>query len=215
MKRVTFRALAVTIKTVRHTTLPRAALLLVLWAFLCTASVPAGGADEADKGEFETIFNGKDLTGWVVTGCVTDVEDGALVIKDGNGFVRYDKELTDFVLEIEWKPLRDKEYDSGIYFRAPMPTDQPWPDRYQINLKQGDEGNLIGSKTARSEGLAKPGEWNKFVLRVEGKTASLEINGKPAWTTDEIEPAKGYIGIQVEVPGGGQYQFRNIRLKTL
>lgn len=177
------------------------------------ASEPAGV--EEDQAKFETIFNGKDLTGWVSTGCVTEVADGVLVTKDGNGFIRYDKELTDFVLEVEWKPLRDKEYDSGIYFRAPLPTDQPWPERYQINLKEGDEGNLIGSEAGRSEGLVKRGEWNKFTLRVEGKTASLEINGKPAWKTDEIEPAKGYIGIQVEVPGGGQYEFRNIRLKTL
>jgi hypothetical protein len=199
---------------VRNTRLARAALLLTLSALTCATPAPTR-AEDKDQDGLEPIFNGKDLTGWVVTGCVTDVEDGALVIKDGNGFVRYDKELTDFVLEVEWKPLREKEYDSGIYFRAPLPTDQPWPDRYQINLKEGDEGNLIGSKAARSEGLVKHADWNAFRLTVRGKTASLEINGKPAWTTDEIEPAKGCIGIQVEVPGGGQYQFRNIKLKTL
>ena len=199
----------------RHTHIARAALCLTLSALLCTAGCEPAAADDAKRDDLEPIFNGKDLTGWVATGCVTAVEDGALVVKDGNGFVRYDKELADFVLEVEWKPLREKAYDSGIYFRAPLPTDQPWPARYQINLKEGDEGNLIGSKAARSEGLVKHADWNKFRLTVRGKTAALEINGKPAWTTDEIEPAAGYIGFQVEVPGGGQYQFRNVKLKAL
>src|SRR5687768_4658955 len=108
-RRVNFRGVPDTIRAVRHITFPRAAFLLVLSAFLVTASLPAGGAEddkdkEKEKDGFETIFNGKDLTGWVVTGCVTAIEDGVLTIKDGNGFIRYDKELTDFELEIEWKP---------------------------------------------------------------------------------------------------------------
>ena len=145
------------------------------------------------------------------------MEDGLLVIKSGDGFVRYEKELTDFVLEIEWKALREKGYDSGIYFRSALefPKGRAWPDKHQINLKDGDEGNLIGSKTARSTGLVERGEWNAFRLRVSGKTAELHINGKPAWKADNIEPASGYVGIQVEVPGGGPFQFRNIKLKQL
>lgn len=180
---------------------------------------PAATAKDEAGGKPEPIFNGKDLAGWVVTGdgCEAAVEDGLLVIKAGDGFVRYDKELTDFVLEIEWKALREKDYDSGIYFRSPLklPEGRAYPDKFQINLKDGDEGNLIGSKTGRSAGLIKRGEWNALTLRVAGKTAELHINGKPAWKADGIEPASGYVGIQVEVPGGGQFQFRNIRLKTL
>ena len=40
----------------------------------------------------------------------------------------------------------------------------------------------------------------------------LELNGALAWTSDEIEPATGYLGLQAEVPGGGQFRFRNIRV---
>lgn len=189
--------------------------LLALAALVASAACEPGKADDAAKAE--PIFNGKDLSGWVVTGCEAGVEDGLLVIKSGDGFVRYDKELGDFELEIEWKALREKDYDSGIYFRSALalPEGRAWPDKYQINLKDGDEGNLIGSKTGRSTGLIKRGEWNAFKLRVAGKTAELHINGKPAWKADGIEPASGYVGIQVEVPGGGQFQFRNIKLKTL
>jgi hypothetical protein len=196
----------------------RFSLFLLLAAMFVGGCEPAAAKDD-DTSKAEPIFNGKDLAGWVVTGdgCEAGVENGLLVIKAGDGFVRYDKELTDFVLEVEWKALREKEYDSGIYFRSPLelPKGRAYPEKHQINLKDGDEGNLIGSKTGHSTGLIMRGEWNAFTLRVAGKTAELHINGKPAWKADGIEPASGYVGIQVEVPGGGQFQFRNIRLKTL
>jgi hypothetical protein len=61
----------------------------------------------------------------------------------------------------------------------------------------------------------KPGEWNKFELTVKGSTASLKVNGKPSWTVDGVRPAEGRIAIQSEVPGGGQFLFRNIRITEL
>ena len=60
--------------------------------------------------------------------------------------------------------------------------------------------------------LFKATDWNQFRLTVIGKTATLEINGKEAWKIDRVKPATGYIGLQCEVPAGGQYLFRNIRI---
>ncbi|MFZ2644105.1 MAG: family 16 glycoside hydrolase, partial [Verrucomicrobiia bacterium] len=69
---------------------------------------------------------------------------------------------------------------------------------------------------AKSQGLIKPGEWNCFKLTVRGTQAALEINGKPAWKADGLEgPKEGYIGVQAEVPGGGQHRFRNIYITEL
>jgi len=52
-------------------------------------------------------------------------------------------------------------------------------------------------------------------LTVKGATAALKVNGKPAWQTDGIETRRGYIALQAEVPGGGQFLFRNIRITEL
>ena len=60
--------------------------------------------------------------------------------------------------------------------------------------------------------LVKPGEWNHFRLVVIGKTAELLINGKQAWKIDSLTPATGLIGLQCEVPNGGKFLFRNIRI---
>jgi hypothetical protein len=167
-------------------------------------------------GYSSSLFNGKDLDGWQVTGCEAVVEDGLLVLKAGDGFVRTNERHGDFVLELDWRARRPNKYDSGIYIRADLPEEgKPWPSRYQINLLEGKEGNLLGVTGAESKGLAKPGEWNHFKITVIGETAALEINGKPAWKASGIGNADGYIGLQSEVDGGGQFEFRNIKVTDL
>ncbi len=79
-------------------------------------------------------------------------------------------------------------------------------------MLKGQEGNVGGLKGAVSKGLVKDGEWNHFKLAVTGSKAAMEINGEPAWQADGIEEKDGYICLQAEVPGGGQFLFRNIRI---
>jgi hypothetical protein len=181
---------------------------------LALVAVSLRGADP--PGAVISLFNGKDLDGWVVTDCQVGVENGALVLQDGNGLVRSHHKYKDFVLELDWKARKAEMYDSGIYIRADLPVPpRQWPARYQINLKDGFEGNVTTIKDAASTGLVKRGQWNHFKIRVVGNTASLEINGKPAWTTDKLESPTGYIGFQSEVPLGGQFEFKNITMVEL
>jgi pheromone shutdown-related protein TraB len=181
----------------------------------------AGGwiaARSVSNSQYTALFDGKTLNGWTVIDCNATVDSGDILITEGNGVVQTEGMYGDFVLEFEWKPLREANWDSGVYFRYDsIPTYYAWPDRYQINLRQGDEGNVESLPGARSEGLVKPGEWNRFKLTVQGTKASLQINGTPAWTADGLaeDPKQGYIALQAEVPGGGQHRFRNIRLTRL
>jgi hypothetical protein len=170
----------------------------------------------AAEGKTIELFDGKTLVGWEVIGCEAEVQDGAILLKSGNGVVRTKDQYADFVLELEWKALQKDRWDSGIYFRfTQIPHGRPWPARYQVNLLRGQEGNLGGIRGASSKGLAKEGEWNHFRLRVQGTKVALEINGKPAWEADGLQEPKGYIALQAEVPMGGQFLFRNIRLTVL
>jgi len=127
------------------------------------------------------------------------------------------KQYGDFILEFEWKAFRDDKRDSGVYFRYDsMPENRPWPNRYQVNLRQDMEGNVGNLKGAKSKGLTKAGQWNKFKLKVRVTTVSLQINGKHAWQADGLEdPEEGFITLQEKVPGDGQYRFRNIYLTEL
>ena len=168
-------------------------------------------------GKRVSLFDGKTLDGWTVIKCEATVDDGDILLVSGNGLVQTEKKYGNFIFEFEWKALRDDKWDSGVYFRYDsVPQNRPWPDRYQVNLQQGREGNVGNLKGAESQGLAKDGQWNKFKLTVRGTKASLEINGKPAWEADGLEgPEEGFIALQAEVPGGGQYRFRNIYLTEL
>jgi len=161
------------------------------------------------------LFNGKDLTGWVVMNKAEwAVEEGALTLtgKGGNGWLRSEKMVKDFELSIEWKTTGEK-YDSGIYVRA-LEKGDPWPRvGTQINLLKGREGEGVGLKEAPGKpDLIKAGDWNQFVIRVQGRTIKLSINGKDAWSTEHPSPKEGYLGIQAE---GVRFQFRNIRLTPL
>ena len=42
-----------------------------------------------------------------------------------------------------------------------------------------------------------------------------KVNGKPAWKVDGIKSPRGFIALQAEIPGGGQFLFRNIRISEL
>lgn len=179
-------------------------------AFLFVGAV---GFGQEVKGKTVSLFNGKDLTGWKVLGCEAEVVDGAILIKAGNGLVQADGEFGDFSLDYEWKALKPDKWDSGVYFRyTEVPPGRPWPKEHQANLAKGMEGNVSSLPGASSKGLVKPGEWNRFVLTVAGTKASMEINGKPAWKTDGIKTPKGFLSLQAEVPNGGQFLFRNIKV---
>lgn len=179
-------------------------------------TAPAAVPSPADIGIEKPLFNGKDLTGWVKTECETEIKDGVLLLKSGEGWIRTERQYTNFELSWECRNLKKEAYDSGIHFRAELPAGKAhWPKKFQVNLKINEEGNLTSIKSAASTGLYKNGEWNKFDLKVSGTTAELAINGKPAWKTDGIDTATGYIGLQSEVTLGGQFEFRNIKLTEL
>ena len=171
------------------------------------------GAAEPQR---QSLFNGKNLDGWVVTGCEAEVRSGVIFAKGGNGLIRTANQYKDFAFELEWRALKKEKWDAGIYFRfSQLPKKGPWPARYQANLLQGREGNVNGLPTAKSSGLVKPGEWNSLRLTVVGGNAKLEMNGKMAWKSVGVKEPSGFIGIQVEVPGGGQFEYRNIYVTEL
>lgn len=173
-------------------------------------------ADAAESAEPPTVFDGRTLSGWEVIGCEAVVEDGAILIKSGNGLVQTDRKFRNFVLTLQWKALKPQAWDSGIYFRyRDVPAGRPWPNRYQVNLRQGMEGELVGIAGGKCEVPARVGDWNQLELTVRGQSASLKANGKPAWKVEGLEEQEGFIALQAEVPGGGQFLFREIRITPL
>ncbi len=189
----------------------------VFFSLMFTVVLLTSCSDFKPEGKRIALFDGKTLDGWTVITCEAEVNDGDILLKAGNGLVQTEKKYGNFILDFDWKALREDKWDSGVYFRYDsIPQNRPWPKRYQVNLRYDMAGYLDGMEEVRSEGLVKAGEWNRFKLTVRGPKASLEINGKFAWETDGLGgPETGFIALQAEVPGGGQYRFRNIYLTEL
>ncbi len=190
---------------------------LVTAMVLVTSCAGIMSRGDSSQGQRLALFDGQTLEGWTVINCEATVDDGDILLVSGNGLVQTEEQYGDFVLDLEWKALREGKWDSGIYFRYDsVPAGRPWPERYQVNLLKGQEGNVASLEGARSEGLTNEGQWNRFRLSVQGTKVSLEINGQPAWEADGLAgPETGFIALQAEVPGGGQFRFRHIYLTPL
>jgi hypothetical protein len=184
------------------------------FTFSLLASITLVGAACAQQPV--SLFDGKTLQGWKVVTCEAEVVDGAILLKAGNGYLQAEKDYGDFIFECDWKALNTNMWDSGVYFRAGDPVGKfPWPKEHQVNMRRGQEGTIAGTDKGKAASLYKPGEWNHYKLSVIGKTASLEFNGEKAWSRDGIEPAQGHLCLQAEVPGGGQFLFKNITVIEL
>jgi hypothetical protein len=169
----------------------------------------------AAEGQWQSLFNGKDLTGWVpVHGVTCEVVEGNLRVVKGMGWLRTEKQYQDFILECEWRAL-EENYDSGIFVRSGL-EGKPWPnDGWQINLRYSALGALVkGYKTVvPAESPKMPvNKWVKFRLEVRGKKITLDVDGERNWESDALDAPRGYIGIQVE---DKKFDFRNFRIQEL
>ncbi len=173
------------------------------------------GAEEAQGAKWESLFNGKDLAGWVPVHDVTFVAtNGNLRLVTGMGWLRTEKQFKDFILETEWRAL-EPDYDSGLFIRAGL-EGKPWPkDGWQVNLKDSSLGGLVkGFKTMvpAETPRAPVGKWVKFRLEVRGKKITLDVDGERAWEFNDVDADRGHIGIQAE---NKSFDFRDLRVQDL
>jgi hypothetical protein len=172
-------------------------------------------AEAAKDGGWQSLFNGRDLSGWVPVYEVTFVvTNGNLRLVNGMGWLRTEKQYSDFVLEAEWRALVPA-YDSGFFIRAGL-EGKPWPkDGWQVNLDRSALGGLVkGNKTiVPAETPPMPlNKWVKFRMEARGRRLTLDVDGERAWEFNELDADRGYIGIQAE---GKAFDFRNIRVQEL
>ncbi|PWU17327.1 MAG: hypothetical protein C5B50_11605 [Verrucomicrobia bacterium] len=189
-------------------------LSLVLFAtyFSFASDQPDTNGPQIRNPHSESLFNGKDLTGWVVMNHGSFlVTNGLLRLTGGKGWLRTTSQFTDFIFEAEWRAL-DSGYDSGFFVRARSDGD-PWPDDvWQINLDRRAIGALVkGTKTVvPAETPPMPlNQWVKFRIEARGSKLTLDVNGERAWEFNAFDARPGYIGIQAE---GKAFEFRDIRI---
>ncbi len=172
-------------------------------------------AEPPQDGQWSSLFNGKDLSGWAPVHEVTFVAtNGNLRLVTGMGWLRTEKQYADFILEIEWRAL-GSGYDSGFFIRAGL-EGKPWPkDGWQVNLKDSALGGLVKGYKAvvPAETPKMPvNRWVKFRLEARGKKLTLDVDGERAWEFGDLDAARGYLGIQAE---NKSFDFRNLRIQEI
>jgi hypothetical protein len=142
----------------------------------------------------------------------------------GHEWLRYDKEVTDFVLDIDWRftprTSGETKYNSGIGVRLSK-LGEIW-HQAQTGMTGGYLfGSTITDGAFRSFNLMKemkenrvktPGEWNHYQVTAKGDRITLAVNGEVVNELTGVGLRKGYIGLEAE---GYEITFKNIRLKLL
>ena len=156
-------------------------------------------------------------------------EATGVLLCEGNGghdWMRWDKELGDFVYHVEWKftPVTSgkKGYNSGLYVRNSGDA-RVW---HQAQIGSGPDGFLFGetftkdgelkrfnfSKQQADRRVRPAGEWNTFEVTCKGKDVSLWINGEVINEWHDCEVPRGFVGLEAE---GYRIEFKNVKVKPL
>lgn len=211
---------------------------VVLLSLSCTGE---RALNRVPKG-FESLFNGRDLTGWQrheglpgheVAGKWT-VEDGAIVGRQDppgqGGFLTTLRAFRDFELRLETKI--DWPFDSGVFLRT-----APDGKSHQVTLDYRPGGQIgkiycpwtQGTVHNCPEGVKyfKKDEWNSIRIICQGEPAWIRVwvnetlvtDFKHTWETTSGIPKEGTICLQVH-PGGKGYdkskaQFRDIFIREI
>lgn len=175
-------------------------------------------ADEAEEG-FVSLFDGKTLSGWhLMNGAKFVVEDGVIKHDEGHGWLRSDKEYTDFILRLELRFMKPKQ-DGGVFLRAGK-EGKDWPDRkYEVQCENSPRMAMIfGAKhdlnvPLTQKALKPVGKWNEYEIKIVGSRIEVRLNGELVATSSSAGTlTRGYIGLQGE---NGSHEYRNLRIKDL
>lgn len=189
----------------------RFALLVLLQFFACAVSVRAANETASKDGWIE-MFNGKDLTGWVVEGTsevaakdaksddpktpIWTVKDGAIhCAGTGFGFLRYDSEVSDFIYHVEFKLSKGCNSGIGIRhvkFTGPAAT-RPSYSGYEIQLlddagkapHKGGTASLYRYVAPTKTAVKPAGEWNTIDIECRGPKIKITLNGEVVQDVDQ------------------------------
>ncbi len=180
----------------------------------------------AEAPEPSSIFNGKDLAGWVAPepNPFWKVQDGVLIGENDAALkghvLRTAETYQDFVIELEARWTG--EIDSGIIFRKPELQLQFGVSRslkkdMTCSFYTGGQDKYPEAGRAKGlESVMKEGAWNKVKLQAKGDSFIVWLNGQQVTEYRNAKyPAAGPVGLQIHPGLKMKVEFRNIRIARL
>jgi len=207
----------------------RNVILAVASAALLLGQTPKG-REPLPNEQWVSLFNGKDLTGWVPVGKEKwTVEEGAIhgqgVTKE-YGYLQTEKDYRDFWLSLRFKCAADG--NSGVFFHTrfkPGTADVSQGMQFEIDRTlnhhtgglYGDGRGWIAWPSPEFEQVIKPADWNDMLLKVEGNHMVAILNGIKVLDFTDPTPKSfdGTIALQLHSGGLGNIWFKDIYVRDL
>ena len=176
----------------------------------------------------QSLFNGKDLTGWKIYGTEKwFVEDGLLICESGPdkgyGYLATEKFYKNFDLTVEF--LQEANGNSGVFFRSTIEGTKISGWQCEVAPKGHDTGGIYESYGRGwlkqidddKENILKPDQWNKLRIKVVGDQVQTWLNGKPMvdFSDEKIGKANGSIALQIHDGGGIRVKWRKLIVQEL
>jgi len=147
---------------------------------------------EQAPGDFVSLFNGRDLAGWVAYGEVPEalpsfsVDGGEIVLEpdSGKGFLAHQGVFGDFILKVRFMMPDDgdsREGDSGVFVRSESDGAPNGLEAQIENVRDWHHWNPTGSIYGLSQGLFgwfKFNDWNEYTIYVKGERMAVYLNGQ-------------------------------------
>lgn len=207
---------------------------IVLAGFITILSFPS----IAQKEEWVTPFNGKNLKNWKKLNGEAEyiVEDGAItgISKTGtpNTFLTTGKEYANFILEYEMK--MDEGLNSGVQIRSHSlesynngrvhglqieceDSKRSWAGGVYDEARNGWRYPLEYNPAGKS--AYKKADWNNYKILAYNNNIIVWLNGQPVSNLVEENVESGFFALQVHSIGnkkeleGKKIRWRNIRIK--
>ena len=178
----------------------------------------------ASASELPHVFNGRDLSGWVVpeNNVWWSARSGILRLEsdpEQTGSTLWTrKEYGNFIMEFDFR-LGAPTDDTGIYLRHQR-------EQIQIGMSGSLRRDMTGSPYIGGKGypveargvkeLLRPADWNHMTIVVIGKSYSVWLNGEHVVNyRSDSAPEKGPIGIQLHGNREMISEYKNITLAEL
>jgi hypothetical protein len=176
------------------------------------------------------LFSGKDLTGWTNVGKEKwEVRDGIIhgvAVTKEYGYLQTEKNYKDFHLSLSFKC--EGTGNSGVFFHVgfkPGTPDVSQGLQFEVDCTLGQHtGGLYGDgrgwivwPAPENESVVRRGEWNEYLLKVEGNRYISRLNGVPMVDFTDPNPKSfdGPIALQLHSGGQGNMKFKDILIRDL
>ena len=176
------------------------------------------------------LFNGKDLSGWTSIGKEEwSVEDGVIhgkAISKAYGYLQTEKAYKDFHLSIKFKCVGDG--NSGVFYHVafkPGTADVSSGMQFEIDCAiNRHTGGVYDNKRAwivwpspENETVVRQGDWNEYLLKVEGNRYMARLNGVQVldYTDPKPNALDGPIALQLHSGGRGDMMFKDVLIRDL